>query len=66
MNDHDVLVWQNPPGGRTSQGEVLPAGWVWTCSCKNGNHTGTGFPTEDAADEAAEFHILGSLMDGAS
>lgn len=60
---HDVLVWHNPPGGRTSRAKALPPGWVWTCSCKT---TGTGFPTEDAADEAAEFHTLGALMDGAA
>lgn len=65
--DHDVLVWgPNPEGGKTSRGEVLTAGWVWTCSCKNGRHVGTGFPTEAAADEAAEFHVLGALMDGVS
>lgn len=55
MNGHDVLLWENPPGGRNMRGEVLPDGWVWTCECKT---SGTGFPTEATADEAAEFHLL--------
>lgn len=63
MSEHDVLVWSNPPGGRTSRGIGLPAGWVWTCSCKRAGSSGSGFPTEEAASEAADWHILGAEMD---
>ena len=52
---HDVLVWRNPPGGRTSAGVVLPAGWVWTCSCGCSGH---GLASEEAADDAADCHEM--------
>lgn len=55
---HDVLLWENPPGGRTIRGYVLPPGWVWTCSCKGKGSSGHGFTTEEAANEAAEWHLL--------
>jgi hypothetical protein len=51
---HDVLIWGPAcEGERTSQGRVLPAGWVWTCSCKQ---SGVGFVSEEAAELASEGH----------
>jgi hypothetical protein len=50
---HDVLVWANAPGGRTSMGKELPAGWVWVCSC---GASGNGLDSEEAADAAALAH----------
>jgi hypothetical protein len=54
--NHDVLVWgPNPPGGRNSRGEVLPAGWVWSCSC---GERGVGMSSEDAADDGGTVHEI--------
>jgi D-glycero-D-manno-heptose 1,7-bisphosphate phosphatase len=50
---HDVLVWGAQEGERTASGRVVPAGWVWTCSC---GELGVGHPSEDAASDAAEQH----------
>jgi hypothetical protein len=51
---HDVLVWgPNPAGGRNSRGDVLPPGWVWSCSC---DASGSGLSSEDVADDAATLH----------
>jgi hypothetical protein len=54
-NRHDVLVWgPASEGEHTSQGRILPRGWVWTCSCQR---SGVGFPSEAAAEEASEDHV---------
>lgn len=60
MSNHDVLLWENPVGGRTMSGKPLPPGWVWTCSCNQGSgvSSGWGFATEDDANEAADWHLL--------
>jgi hypothetical protein len=51
---HDVLVWgPNPAGGRNSRGDVLPPGWVWSCSC---GASDSGLSSEDVADDAATLH----------
>ena len=50
----DVLVWgPAAEGDKTSQGRVLPAGWVWTCPC---GASGAGPASETAADDAALAH----------
>jgi hypothetical protein len=51
---HHVLVWgPAAEGERTSTGRVLPAGWVWSCSC---GLSGVGFPSEDEAGDDSETH----------
>jgi hypothetical protein len=52
---HDVLVWGPASDGeRTSSGRVLPAGWVWCCSC---GLSGAGFATEDEACDDSDTHV---------
>lgn len=53
---HDVLVWgPAAEGERSAQGRVLPAGFVWSCSC---GESGVGFPSEDAADADSDRHLI--------
>lgn len=53
---HDVLVWGPAAEGEwSSQGRVLPAGFVWSCSC---GESGVGFPSEDAADADSDRHLI--------
>jgi hypothetical protein len=50
----DILIWgPAEEGERTSAGRILPAGWVWTCTC---GQSGVGLPSEEMADHAAQFH----------
>lgn len=56
----DVLVWgPAAEGEKTSQGRVLPPGWVWTCPC---GASGVGYASEDAADDAALAHDCKPLL----
>lgn len=51
--EHDVLVWG--PGNKTSKGETIPYGYVWTCSC---GESRTGIETEQLADIFGEIHLI--------
>lgn len=54
MSTHEILVWgPAAEGERTASGRRVRAGWVWTCAC---GESFNGFPSEDAADAAAEAH----------
>jgi hypothetical protein len=55
-NQHDVLVWgPAQEGERTSLGRILPAGYVWSCSC---GESGVGFQSEDTASDDSDLHQL--------
>jgi hypothetical protein len=52
--DYSILIWGPAAfGDRTSQGRVLPAGWVWSCEC---GASGVGLASEDAAERKAAVH----------
>lgn len=58
--EHEPLVWgPASEGERTSSGRMLPAGWVWTCTCHQG---GEGFPTEDDAANEATLHVKAQAL----